>query len=210
LILLYFGTWGSEKKLKPLQLTNNKCDTENSKFTTIHGTDTDAELWVGIPSPKSNITEGTNILLSIALQHMVGSFPGILQTTVAVSENLQSLIVKIRIPKTNQDHYILEFISRLNKLQKHQISSEHLRRALNQWKSENNALTLHPKKLLHQVAIGRTSKEFIQSVELVTVDDINRAIKEWIIPERISILSLGVNTLKQQDIDNTKLSCLTN
>jgi hypothetical protein len=58
--------------------------------------------------------------------------------------------------------------------------------------------------------IDRIDLTFVQLVELVTVDEINKAIKAWLNPERIRILLLGANMPKKQDIEKAGLVIWTN
>lgn len=210
LVFLHFGTWGSSKKLESLQFTNDDAYVHSSKITAISEIESGVELWAGAPCPSSDIAQATRILLPIALNQTVKSFSNDFQMVVSLSENLQSLFIKTQIPKIDRDRRIIEFISSLDKLQKNQISSEDLRRALIQWKSENNALALHPAKLLHQAAIDRIDSAFLRSVELVTVDDINQAIKLWLNPERIRMLLLGANIPSKESMEKLGLTVWAN
>jgi predicted Zn-dependent peptidase len=205
LVMLHWGTWSLPKiSTPPKFFFNNDC-VSNLKITTIKEIDSNIELLAGAPRPNCDVSQAVSILLPIVLDRTAKTLQSKLQLFFCLSDNLQSLLIKTQTPKIDQNQCVIEFISLLDQIQKCKISPEELRRALIHWRAENAALSLHPSDLTHQLVNNRLDPELLKAIELITVEDLNQAIKLWLKPERVNILLLGAETPKEQDIKKAGL-----
>ena len=201
LITMYFGAWDPPTKRVSPQLATNK-NHDTNRIVAISETDFEIELLAGMPHPNCNITQATNAILPIVLDNITKSFLNNFQINFSLSSRAKSLLIKTKKSKSNDNHQlIIDFLATLHKLQKIQVSQRILRNSITQWSTENSALVLHPAKLLTKVADNSLDPCLAQAIELVTVDDLNQAIKAWLSQERIQLLLLGTEMPKNNELE---------
>ena len=152
-----------------------------------------AELWVGSPKAEAGGT-AVQVLLPILLGRTSRAFFGAMEMTFRLEPGGQApLLIKAKAPQADRDGFAAAFLAGLERLRSRGVSREDLEFARIQWRGQLVALPLHPEELLRRSAAALVGPALQQSVEKVTVQDVNQALKALLAPDRLRFLLLGAD-----------------
>ena len=197
LALMHLGIWGpaAQGPLKGIAPRPAAKDpVPEPRVLAVFESGPSAEVWAGAPRPGGTGNPAVTALLPILLARAARSRFSPLGMTFRLPQQPGSpLLIQAKVPLADRDALVPGFLAALESLRQTGFSPEDLACALIQWKAENSALALHPEVLVRETTSGRLDPGLAQSVDRLTLKEIDEVLGAWLAPERIRYLLLGAD-----------------